>query len=160
MDTFAMVAPVALAELHMDPVDPVPYRAIHSLLGDLSDELIDEALAVAGPGAGSPLSFEIRHTGGALSRTEPGAGAISKIPGEYMMFGLGPVMDPAMVPMIETELARLEAVFAPHEAGRYLNFSEEPTDPAAQFGAEAVARLAAIRAIHNPEGLFRANHAV
>ena len=160
MDTFAMVAPMALAELHMDPVDPVPYRAIHSLLGDLSDELIDESLAVAGPGAGSPLSFEIRHTGGAMSRTEPGAGAISTIPGEYLMFGLGPVMDPAMVPTIEAELARLEAVFAPHEAGRYLNFSEEPTDPAVQFGAETVARLAAIRAIHDPKGLFRANHAV
>lgn len=160
MDTFAMVPPAALAELHMDPVDPVPSCSTHTMLNEFPAKLIDEALAVAGPGSGSPLSFEIRHAGGAMSRTEPGAGAISKVPGEYLMFGLGPVMDPEMVPMIETELARLDAVFAPYDAGRYLNFTEQPADPAAQFGAETVARLAAIRAIHNPKGLFRANHPV
>src|SRR5262245_27647464 len=68
MDTFAMVPPAALAELHMDPVEPVPYASAHSMLGELTERALDEALAAVGPGAGSPVSFEIRHAGGALSR--------------------------------------------------------------------------------------------
>ena len=122
----------------MDPVDPVPYRAIHALLGDLSDELVDEALAVAGPGAGSPLSFEIRHTGGALWRGEPGAGAISKNPGEYLMFG-GPGVgsgDGADDRDGSRRTCRRPSLHTRPAATS--NFSEEPTDPAEQLGAEAV----------------------
>ena len=68
MDTFAMVPPAALAELHMDPVEPVPYASTHAMLGELTERALDEALAAVGPGAGSPVSFEIRHAGGALAR--------------------------------------------------------------------------------------------
>ena len=42
----------------------------------------------------------------------------------------------------------------------YLNFSEEPTDPVALFGEERAARLRAIRATVDPDGVMVANHTV
>ena len=50
MDTFAMVPPVGIAELHMDPPDPVPYTGEGMMLGELSDATIDAFVAAAGPG--------------------------------------------------------------------------------------------------------------
>ena len=99
MDTFAMVPPAGLSELHMDPVDPVPYMTAHALVGDLPESAIDELVAATGPGSGSPLlSIELRHGGGALGREAPNGGALASLPGTYMMFGVGVVMAPEMVP--------------------------------------------------------------
>ena len=42
----------------------------------------------------------------------------------------------------------------------YLNFAEEPTDPVALFGEEKYARLQAIRATVDPDGVMVANQAV
>ena len=73
LDTFAMVAPIALADMAMDPPDPLPYRSTTALLDDLSAEAVGRLLEVVGEGAGSPLPLvQIRHLGGALARTEPG----------------------------------------------------------------------------------------
>jgi Berberine and berberine like len=46
----------------------------------------------------------------------------------------------------------------PYEAGRYLGFCEQPTDFEAAFPAETRERLRAVRAKHDPDGVFRANH--
>ena len=53
IDTFDMVAPVALSRLHNDPEAPVPVMSEHRLLGDLPAEAIDAFVAVAGPDSGS-----------------------------------------------------------------------------------------------------------
>jgi hypothetical protein len=160
MDTFAMVPPIGLAHLHMDPADPVPYLSTHALVGELTADDIDEFLSVAGPGSGSPLSVELRHAGGALARSAPGHGALDTLPGEFMMFGLGGVLDPGDVPVIEAELARVAAVFAPHDVGRYSNFTEERHDVEEMYPAGTVSRLREVKATYDPEGLFKANHAV
>jgi FAD/FMN-containing dehydrogenase len=161
MDTFARVPPAGLSELHMDPVDPVPYMSGHALVGDLPEEAIDELVAATGPGSGSPLlSIELRHGGGALGREAPGAGALAALPGSYMMFGVGAVMAPEMVPPLEATLGRLGEVFAPHDAGRYSSFTEQPYDVAAMFSAPALERLRAVRSRYDPDGAFRACHSV
>ena len=51
-DTFAMVPPVALSDLAMDPLDPLPFHLTHQLLDGLSPEAIDELPALAGPASG------------------------------------------------------------------------------------------------------------
>jgi FAD/FMN-containing dehydrogenase len=160
MDTFANVPPAALQYLHMDPIDPVPYEATHAMLGQFTERAIDEALAAVGPGAGSPVSFEVRHLGGALSRSDASHGAIDTMRGEYMMFGLAPIMDPAMVAPMAADLARLADAFAPDDSGRYLNFTEVDHPVEDMFPAGTVPRLQAVKAAYDPEGLFRANHAV
>ena len=160
MDTLAMVPPAVLSELHMDPVEPVPYASTHSMLGELTERALDEALAAVGPGAGSPVSFEIRHAGGALSRDGADHGAISSFAGEYLMFGVAPVLDPATVPALEADLARLATAFEPDEDGRYLNFTEVPHDVNEMFPQGAVERMRQVRTQYDPDGLFRANHAI
>jgi hypothetical protein len=159
MDSFAMVPPVGIAELHMDPRDPAPYVTDHSMLGDLTPQAIAELVEAAGPGSGSSLvSVEIRHGGGALARAEVGSGAVAALPGEYVSFAVGMAMDEAMTAKSEADLARVAAATRPYEAGSYLNFVERTT-PAESFFEPAVAeRLLAAKNTYDPERLFQANH--
>lgn len=54
LDTFAMMPPTRLTELHMDPPEPVPALTAHQLLTPLVPSVLDQLLAVAGPGSDSP----------------------------------------------------------------------------------------------------------
>ena len=73
MDSVAVQPPAGIAELHMDPPEPVPYWGDSILIGELPAAAIDSLLEAVGPGSGSQLlSVELRHCGGALSRTSPG----------------------------------------------------------------------------------------
>jgi len=92
IDTFAIRPPVALSELAMDPRHPLPYRSAHALLDDLPVAAIADLVRIAG--AESALAMvQLRHTGGALARHPPGAGARTTLPGQICMFGLGVVRD-------------------------------------------------------------------
>jgi UDP-N-acetylenolpyruvoylglucosamine reductase len=158
MDTFAMVPPAGLSDLHMDPVDPLPYLSAHSLVDGLPAQAIDDAVAIARNGFDSLVTLELRHGGGALSRTAPGHGAIESLPGEYLMFMVALVLDPAEVPVLEADLARLAGVFAQHDVGRYLNFTEQAHDVEAMFPAGTLPRLRELKAKWDPDNAIRANH--
>jgi hypothetical protein len=156
-----MVPASALTELHMDPVEPMPYLTTHALLADLPAKAVDDLIAAAGPGTGSMLAaVEMRHLGGALSRAPEGAGAAATMRGEYLGFGVGPVMAPEMAPAIEAQLDQVADAFAPYDSGRYFNFTEEPDDIEAMFPAGAIDRLRAVKSTYDPNGLFKANHEI
>ena len=114
MDTFAMVPPAGIAELHMDPPSPVPYAGEGQMLGPLDRAAIDRFVAVAGPESGSPLlSVEIRHVGGALSRPQAHHGALSTFDAAYLTFGVGMVLDEPMYRANRAQLARMAEAFGP-----------------------------------------------
>ena len=160
MDTFAMVPPVGIAELHMDPRDPVPAESDHALLGELPAGAIDDLLAAAGPGSGSSLvSVELRHTGGELARRRPGNGAIASLPGEFASFAVGMAI-PEIVARTREDLARVDAALRAHEAGHYLNFVERETATEAAFDPDTAARLTAARDAYDPDRLFQPNHEI
>ena len=161
MDTFATVPPAALADLHMDPPTPVPYLSTHELLGDVSAEAMDEFLAVAGPGSGSPLlSVELRHTGGAMARSEPGNGALASVPGSFLAFGVSMTPDEGVAGLVQTHLDKLREALAPYRCGAYLNFAEEVHDPREAFSEEDCRRLVEVKDQHDPGNVFHANHQV
>jgi FAD/FMN-containing dehydrogenase len=161
MDTVGMVPPDGLAELHMDPVEPVPYLSDHMLLGELPAEAIDELDRVAGADSNSPLlSIELRTLGGALARRAESPCALASLNGSYLMFAVGAVMAPEMAEPIKATLAKVNEVFAPHDAGRYFSFTEVPVDLERIFPAETVARLREVKRAYDPDDLFRANHQV
>ena len=69
MDTMAVQLPAGIAELHMDPPEPVPDLADSMLVGELPPAAVDTLLEAVGPGSASQLvSVELRHCGAARSR--------------------------------------------------------------------------------------------
>ena len=130
MDTFAIVPPAALTELHMDPPDPVPYAGSDDMLSALPPKAIDELLEVAGPGSGSPLlSVELRHLGGALARPEPGHGALAALDGSFLAYSVGVYGDEASKAAVEANLASIKQAYAPYGGvRRYYNFVETKVD--------------------------------
>jgi FAD/FMN-containing dehydrogenase len=163
MDTFAMVPPVGISELHMDPPDPVPYTGEGLMLGKLDAAAVDAFVGAAGPDSGSPLvSAEIRHLGGALHRAGEGHGALATFDSEYLTFGVGAVLDDETHAASRRQLSILRHALEPYDTGRqYLNFTEEArTDPAAFYRADAYRRLRAVKSAVDPDSVFRANHPI
>jgi FAD/FMN-containing dehydrogenase len=162
MDTFAMVEPVGLAELHMDPPTPVPYTGAGHMLGRLDAEAIDRFVAAAGPGSGSPLvSSEIRHLGGELRRPKPGNGALATFDADFITFGVGMVLDEATYRANRAAVDAHAEAFEPYLNGReYLNFTEHHTDPARFYTPHAYRRLREVKRAYDPENLIRANHPI
>jgi FAD binding domain/Berberine and berberine like len=161
IDTFDMVAPVALSRLHNDPESPVPALTEHRLLRELPAEAIDAFVAAAGPEANSPLLLaEIRHLGGALGVAKPGNGALAKVDAAYLQFAAGIAM-PELIPALKEALPRFKAALAPWDAGRgYLNFEENPADSRRFYDELTYKRLARIKTQVDPSDMFRANHPI
>jgi FAD/FMN-containing dehydrogenase len=159
IDTLAMGPPAILAELAMDPPDPLPFLLGHQLLEIPPAAAIDDLLAVAGRGSGAALNMvQLRHMGGALAREAPGAGARATLPGDICLVALGVVDSDARAAAVGASLEAVEAALLPHRAGFYPNFVEEPADASAFFDQKTWARLREVKALYDPEDLFRGNH--
>ena len=160
-DTFAVGPPSILHDLHQDPREPVPGISTAAQLGDLDAEAIDAFVDAIGPGSGSPfLAVELRHLGGALGRPAPDAGPLPQLDATFAMFAVGMAMDESMAAALHAHGERLQAALADHDRGRYLNFTEQPTDTSAAFADAAYARLRETKAARDPNGLFVANHPI
>jgi FAD/FMN-containing dehydrogenase len=159
MDTFALGPPAVLGSLALeDWLEPLPFLSTHQLLGALPASAIDDLVA-AGAQPGSPLGLlQLRHLGGALARKAPGAGARATLPGEVQMFALGVAGDDASAAAVRTTLEAVDRALRPHHIGYYPNFVEEPADASEFFDPETWARLRRIKALYDPEDVFRGNH--
>jgi hypothetical protein len=160
-DTFAMVPPVVLGDLAMDPLDPVPFQSTSALLDELPAKGIDALLAAAGPESGrgpTVTMLQLRQMGGELGRARPGAGARATLPGDISLFALGVVFDEPMGVAVSEALADVDAAAAPYRAGHYPNFVEEPADASSFFDEITWARLRAVKAAYDPGDVFVGNH--
>ena len=163
MDTFAMRPPVGLAELHMDPPNPVPYVSNSMLTGDLSAKAIDEFLAVTGPGSGSPLvsASSCGTSGGALGRTGSAPRRrLDSCPAASRCSRSGWRRRPRWA----DDAGRSPT--APRRRSRRTRPATTRTSPrraAAPAGSSAArpgTACARSRAQYDPENLFRANHPI
>ena len=162
MNTFATVPASGLGALNGDPEEPVPGLGDGDLLGELPAEAADALAGVAGPDSGSPLlSVQLRHLGGALTRPPAGAGATAGLDAEYALYAVGIAMGPEMAQATSAHVNKVKETLAPWSTGRrYLNFVDVPAPAALSFDDETYARLLQVRAQHDPQNLFRANHEV
>jgi hypothetical protein len=159
IDTFDDVDPSALAFLHLDPEDPMPYAADHMLLDMVDVKTVRELVAAAGAGSGSPMAVvELRHTGGALSRSKPGSGARTTLPGEMLYFTVGALMPGLPPEALDAQAARVRSILEPHKAdSNYLNFSEEAGKLADFFDPHTLKRLNDVKAEYDQANVFQAN---
>ena len=159
MDTFAVVPPGELGDLAMDPPDPLPIVSTTALLSDLPGAGLDELLAAAGPGTGSPLAMvQLRQLGGAMARRSPGAGARATMPGTLSLFALGVPEDDAAAATARAYLDSIDRAVRPYHAGYYPNFVEHPADASAFFDNDTWRRLGEVKARYDSDDLFKGNH--
>ena len=115
-------------------------------------------MAKIGPESGrgpTVTILQFRHMGGALARELPGAGARATLPGEVCAMALGVVIDEASDAAVREALADFDAVVAPHRAGLYANFVEDPADASALLRARRVGAPAGGQGAVRPGGRVR-----
>ncbi len=160
LDMFGVMPTAALGQIHMDPPGPVPSHGDGLILDALTPETIEALLSVAGPGVETPLlALDLRHLGGAVGRPDPRGGVVDHLPGRFLVFGVGVAPEPVAARSVEQAVAGMRAALAPWTADRdYPNFRETTTPAERFYGAEALARLRAVRDQHDPERVIRSNH--
>jgi FAD/FMN-containing dehydrogenase len=159
IDTFAVVPPVGLSELAMDPPQPLPYASAHALLSALPSAAIDDLVATVDMHPGAPLVLvQLRHMGGALARRPPGAGARATLPGHLSMMAAGLITDEASARAVETALHALTTSVTDHRVGHYPGLVEQPTDAGRFFDETTWTRLRRVKRHYDPWDLIRGNH--
>ena len=159
IDTFAMVAPSVLADMAMDPTEPLPLMSTTALVDDLSAQTREELLAAVGSALQSCLPLvQIRHMGGALGRRTAHAGARATLAGEFCVFALGVVVDESAAAQVAAALVGVEDALRSCRVGEYPNFVEHPTEASKLFDPETWERLRSVKAQYDPTDLLRGNH--
>ena len=162
IDTFGAAPLDALIRLHMDPEPPMPGKGDGVMVDALDADAIEAIVGIAGPGTDSPLVMvELRQLGGALRERRPGSGALGALDGSFALYALGVPMTPEVGEAIEARVDALIHALAPWSTGKpYLNFAEKRVAIGEAIGAEAFARLEAIKTQVDPDGRFRSGHAL
>jgi len=161
MDTVRPSTPQDLAEIHMDPPQPVPAAGDGILLSTLPAAALDAYLSVTGPDADFPLlSTEIRHLGGALEPQPATGGAVSGFEAAYAVFSVSITPVEAAVKATHRALDAVSDVLHPWSAPTgYLNFAER-TGGAPFAEPATLGRLSRIKAQYDPADVVRGNHPV
>jgi hypothetical protein len=161
-DTFAMLPAPALGQLHMDPGQPVPFRANGALLDDFPAAAIDAVVALADPDAGTALtSVEVRHLGGALARPAPGGGAQPSIDANYLLVAVGITPTPDLAAAVRAQAQAVKDALAPWHVGYdYFNSEEIPAPASAVLPPASFRRLQKINAAYDPDQAIISAHPV
>ncbi len=156
----------AIGEIHLDPVDPMPYCDRSVCLEEFSEETERALLELVGPESGCTLaSVEIRALGGAFDREPAVPNAVSSRGLPYVVFGFA-VGAPDQEEALRADLAKVVDGLRPWAAGRNMvNFlsPDEATDAEGVrevYGPELFERLTAAKKQYDPNNVFRFNHNV
>ncbi len=146
----------------MDPEGSAAAIGGSALLTGLTDAGIDAFLSATVDRTSTSLMVaELRQLGGALARPAAGGGAVSHLDGQFLAFGTGMVLAPEMAGRVSADVAALQACLAPWTgARRFLSFTEDAVDPRGAYDEVTWRRLAALRSVVDPDGLFAANHPI
>jgi hypothetical protein len=171
------IAPLRARKPLLDTVGPMQYSQVQGLyaympfglrnywtgrfLPDLSDDLIGflvEHFATRHPDSYNTVLFEPLH--GVASRVSPEETAFGFRDARFNVSGLAVWEDPSLDTI---EIAWAHGVrerLAPLSRGGYLNYISDGSTDAVEdaFVPDALTRLRAIKAVWDPDNLFRFNH--
>jgi hypothetical protein len=77
-----------------------------------------------------------------------------------VLFAVGMAATPEMKQGVVQRLDDLQAALEPWDAGRFLNFTERPTNTARMFSDDDYRRLRAVKSKYDPENIIQANHEI
>jgi hypothetical protein len=153
MDTFAMVPPAGLSELHMDPPQPVPYTGEGQMVGALDGAAIDRfVVAAAGPRVrlAAGLRGDPARRRGALAAATASRRAVH-VDADYLTFAVGMVLNDEMYRANRSQLDQVAEALGPYDNGRsYLNFAERRDRPARFYTPAVHRRLREVKRAFDP----------
>jgi FAD/FMN-containing dehydrogenase len=163
LDTVADMPYTAVASIHNEPTDPVPYYERGIMLREFPAQAQDKLIELVGPDAETALVIaELRALGGAWDREPavPNAVVTRGLPYSLLGVAAGPVSEEEQLKKSVAEL--LDGMKPWQGDRRYVNnlAPDEAADAAAIYGPECHARLASIKNTYDPANLFRLNHNV
>ncbi|MGX1973857.1 FAD-binding oxidoreductase [Streptomyces kronopolitis] len=155
--------------IHRDPSDPHAYDGDNALLSGLDAAALRRVAALTGPAAPAMCVVQLNHLGGAMARRGGAAGAVGHRDARFALRVLSPLGgagDEGGGPSLDTVRAlhaEALAAVAPWRLGRSVNFlfGGHGARPDAAEVARSVhdtaehAHLAGLKAVHDPENLFR-----
>jgi len=146
----------------MDPPQPIPAQGDGALLADFPAAAIDALLAVAGPGADTPLaSVEVRHLGGALARPAPGDLPQPTIGPSHLTFSAGATPTPELATAVRRDAqAATDSLAAWHASYDYFDLVETPAPASAVLPADSYRRLQEIKSSYDPDQMIISTHPV
>ena len=161
MDLMGVVPLAELGGIAAEPTDPTPGMEWSCLLDRLDDATIEALVRCLGEGSGSPLPVaQVRHLGGAFTRTPDGAGAHGPVVEPYNLFLLGIPAVPELGPVIEDCFARVGTEVRDAASGRtLLNFAGARAHVSWWSAAERE-RLVRAKVDSDPLGTVRSNRPV
>lgn len=159
-DLFGPMAFDRIAEISMDPLDPVPAEVTGAWMHGLGDATIDDLIATTFPDTGPPavLFTELRHAGGAIARSGPVPSAYGNRDASILLEIVAIVPSRAEAATVRAVTSGLkDRIAADLTGGLYLNFLEgEDRRHAGRkgLGADHHDRLARLKAHVDPEDVF------
>jgi hypothetical protein len=162
MDTMGPLLPSRLGEVAQEPSDPMPALEHSMLLDALDDEAIDALVAAVGDRERCPLMIvQIRGLGGAFADDNPAGGAVRPVAEPFQLMGIGIPASPELAAAIPHGFAALDAAVARVSSTHRLpNFTGSGQSDSAGYDADRLARLRAIKADRDPNGVIRSNKPV
>ena len=160
VDTLGPMPYAASASIHNEPKQPRSFYCANAMLGEFDASIPDTVLDLVGPGAGIFAVVQFNHLGAALARRSEVPNAVSYRDAAFALrvvtLPQGPERDSAH----ETADAVMRAV-ASWTLGRSPNFVQGDRAAHEQvrecYEPAILARLAALKAVHDPENMFRCN---
>lgn len=142
--------------IHNDPEGPAPAWSDGTLLSHGDDALATAALAAAGPGARIPfVAAELRHLGAATAVDVPEGSAVGGRAARYT-FTLIAAPEPSLFDKVVPEAAAkiFESLRPWVNDVSNVNFSGRGGAGTPNWSADTAARLATVRAQHDPDRVF------
>ncbi|TMR97915.1 FAD-binding oxidoreductase [Nonomuraea basaltis] len=152
------VAVANLGDITAEPTDPAPGRSRAELLTGLDDAAIE---ILVGQPIEPLIGLQIRHLGGALAASRPGAGPSGPVAEPYLLYMLGLALNPELSAAVGAKQAGVAEGLGASVSGRKpYTMLTRGERAAAAFSEETIARLREIKRARDPHNVLRANFPV
>jgi FAD binding domain len=163
MDGVGPLPAAQIGLIHNDPTEPGPVFERGRMLNEIDGDFVTTLLDAVGPDQEVPVMIvEVRHIGGATHRDVPEGSAVGGRCADYGIMLLG-APDPSLfdhvLPHVTHGILTSLAPWASAENNiNYIGGAEGSGEYEVCWPPATLARLAEVRATHDPNGLFPFGH--